>query len=129
MLIFSSQYDMAIIKTYLEIHKRSDGQWVDPWPSLLHTNFVIGFNWLHSVLFCLSNGVWNKKFWKKNVTYIWIWIFDFQFIWIDCFICLFKKKLFCVVNVPPKIFTGYIFYKLNSIRFWRKFLFQISSFF
>lgn len=36
---------------------------------------------------------------------------------IALYVYLKKKKLFCIVNVPPKIFTGYIFYKLNSIRF------------
>lgn len=87
---------MAIIKTYLEIHKRSDGQWVDPWPSLLHTNFVIGFNWLHSVLLNPVGFAWVTVFEIKSFESKMSLISEFEFLIFSLFesiaLCVYLKK-------------------------------------
>lgn len=55
--------------------------WIMGWPLTQppFTNFVIAFNWLlNPVVFAWVTVFEIKKFWKYNVTYIWIWIFLFS---------------------------------------------------
>lgn len=67
--------------------------------------------------FCLSNGIWNKNVLKvKCHLYLNLNFFIFSLFESIALYVYLKKKLFCVVNVPQKIFTGYIFY-INSILF------------